>query len=124
MGKINVITVFVYTPSYGDCTAEGVTSKNKSLYLFAEYVTRKEIEEFRQERNIDKSACLRVVKRENPIYGSYAEVVYKEKEGAWMSGGNFVYTSDSRYFEVTNVRYPISVHDRCESWEQYDQMSR
>ena len=31
-----------------------------------------------------------------------------------MAGGNFVYSCDSRYREVTGIHYPISVHDRVE----------
>ena len=37
-----------------------------------------------------------------------------------MFGGNFVYTSDSRF----PSDYPIPIHDRFETQEQYDQLSR
>ena len=36
-----------------------------------------------------------------------------------MFGGNFVYTSDSRF----PSDYPIPIHDRFETQEQYDQLS-
>ena len=36
-----------------------------------------------------------------------------------MFGGNFVYTSDSRFPSP----YPIPVHDRFETWEQYKLLS-
>lgn len=38
-----------------------------------------------------------------------------------MNGGNFVYTSDSR---LPCGRRPIPVHDRWETQEQYDALSR
>jgi len=41
----------------------------------------------------------------------------------WMFGGNFVYSSDSRYREWV-CEYPIAIHDRCETQEQYDWLSR
>lgn len=32
----------------------------------------------------------------------------------YMAGGNFLYTSDSRFREITKSKYPISIHDRYE----------
>lgn len=32
----------------------------------------------------------------------------------YMFGGNFLYSSDSRFREVTNSKYPIPIHDRYE----------
>lgn len=37
----------------------------------------------------------------------------------WMFGGNFIYTSDSRF----PARHPIPVHDRTETWAQYEHLS-
>lgn len=37
-----------------------------------------------------------------------------------MAGGNFVYSSDSRFPSL----YPVPVHDRYETWEQYELLSR
>ena len=38
----------------------------------------------------------------------------------WMAGGNLAYTCDSRFHRMSE--YPLSVHDRQESQEQYDMM--
>lgn len=38
----------------------------------------------------------------------------------WMFGGNFIYTSDSRF----PAEYPIPLHDRTETWEMNERMSR
>jgi len=35
----------------------------------------------------------------------------------WMFGGNFIYSCDSRFQALCG--YPIPVHDRCETVEQY-----
>lgn len=32
----------------------------------------------------------------------------------YMMGGNFLYTSDSRFKEITGISYPIAIHDRYE----------
>jgi hypothetical protein len=40
-----------------------------------------------------------------------------------MAGGSFIFTSDSRFSDLTGVRYPISLHDRFETPEQYRQLS-
>ena len=36
----------------------------------------------------------------------------------WMFGGNFIYSSDSR-FAALNGGNPIAVHDRHEPWREY-----
>ena len=38
----------------------------------------------------------------------------------WMCGGNIAYTSDSRFPHD----YPLRIHDRQETWKQYEQLSR
>ena len=60
---------------------------------------------------------LRVVPR--PHFGDVIAEPVERPRGMVgpMCGGNFVYTSDSRYSEVTGVRYPLAVHDRFESVE-------
>ena len=41
----------------------------------------------------------------------------------WMAGGSLVYTSDSRFRQFVN-EYPIMLHDRQETREEYDLYSR
>jgi hypothetical protein len=40
-----------------------------------------------------------------------------------MAGGNYIMTSDSRFRQEVN-EYPVPVHDRFETQEQYDFLSR
>jgi hypothetical protein len=39
----------------------------------------------------------------------------------YMAGGSFASSSDSRFSEISN--YPLSIHDRQETQEQYEQLS-
>lgn len=120
------ILVHVLKSSLGDCTANGVTSKHWGVALFSADSTNEEIEEYCKTNNVDRTSCLRVVVRENPIYGNYAEVVFKTpaSTGTYMFGGNYVVTSDSRYSEIAGMKHPLSVHDRFESWEVYEHLSK
>ena len=122
---MKTILVFPLRSSIGDCTCGGVTSINRSLQLFSADTTNEEVEEYFKVCPEMKFTAIRVMKNENPIYSVRAEVVFKKpsSEGTYLAGGNFVYTSDSRYKEVTGIDYPISVHDRFESWEMYHGMS-
>jgi hypothetical protein len=42
----------------------------------------------------------------------------------WMHGGCYIKTSDSRYSKITGIDYPIALHDRCETPEDYEALSR
>jgi hypothetical protein len=55
----------------------------------------------------------------------HAEPVEPSPEGHtdWMFGGNYIASSDGRWRRALGSR-PIPVHDRCETWEQYEMMSR
>jgi hypothetical protein len=40
-----------------------------------------------------------------------------------MDGGNYLTRSDSRFSEITGVPYPVAIHDRYETQEEYDLLS-
>jgi hypothetical protein len=50
----------------------------------------------------------------------HAEPIDPPTGVGWMAGGNFIWTSDSRF----PSDYPIAVHDRQESQDQYNMLSR
>lgn len=57
------------------------------------------------------------------LFGKEADYVrpYADPEGVgWMNGGSIVYTSDSRF----PGNHPVCLHDRQESQEMYDILSR
>jgi hypothetical protein len=52
----------------------------------------------------------------------HAEPVAKTPDGhtGWMSGGDYVHSHDSRFPNS----YPLSLHDRTETWTEYESMSQ
>ncbi len=49
---------------------------------------------------------------------------FTDSQGVQMNGGTFGYTSDSRFSEATGLYSALPIHDRRESWAEYDAMSR
>ena len=54
----------------------------------------------------------------------HLEPVVGPDKGAvgWMFGGSYAASSDSRFGKISD--YPLPIHDRQESQEMYDRMSR
>jgi hypothetical protein len=106
MKKYKGLLVFVYKNPLGDCTAKGISHDKTQLILIGEGIP--EIFEG------DETNTVRLVKRNlgyNEPYLHVEPVNYDENNKPWfMAGGNFVYTSDSRFPN----KYPISIHDRVE----------
>ena len=111
-----------------DCTNGGVTSKRDRFTLFWD-CEKKDAQKYCTENNIDVDSALwlnpRIIWEE---YHPFCEPLVKPagKIGG-MFGGNFVYTSDSRfpslYGERNCAHFPIPVHDRFETQEEYDALS-
>jgi len=97
------VYVYVYRNSLGDCTNNGLTSKVDGVMLH-----------YGTDVNIDEIPDNELVLIQRTLWGkqaNYAVPVGVYKSGHHqMAGGNFVYTSDSRFPESA----PISVHDRVE----------
>lgn len=100
------IMVTVLRSTLGDCTNGGVSSKNDRFLLVGEEVP--EIV-----NNDGYFPVLKLVKRD--LFGQiYLHCEPTDKpERHYMAGGNYIYSSDSRFRESVN-RYPISIHDRVE----------
>lgn len=101
---------------FGDCTNGGISSKYNNLLLICDdgYI---EIDE----NNIPENA-VRIVTR--TLWGKeykHIEPLKQPNKGniGWMNGGNVAYTSDSRF----KSDYPLNIHDRQETQEQYDALS-
>jgi len=114
MKKLKGLSVTVYRFTQ-DCTNGGITAKKDSLILVGEGVA--EVFEVGEDE-----IYLKLVKRN--LFGSeyiHAEPVGQTKNDVgYMMGGNFIYSSDSRFREIN--AYPIPVHDRSESQALYDSM--
>jgi len=91
-----------------DCSNGGISSTETSLDLFASVDAIPE--------GFPREKALVVVKRK--VFGEvYVHAQPADRPftpGTYMSGGNFIHTSDSRWSEITGVHYPIAVHDRRE----------
>ncbi len=109
------LLVFVYRGvSFGDCTAGGMSSRVDKFVLIND--EQKDAEVFEPDGD---APALVLVRRWAGTSREYlhAEPLDKpdDKLGPMM-GGNFIYSSDSRF----PSSYPIPIHDRFETQEQYD----
>jgi len=98
--------------SLGDCTNNGLSSKVTHAYLVWDVDPIDEVkllEDFYQEKGEDF-----FVIKERFLFGEYSQIavpysIYKTGRHSMM-GGNFLYTSDSRFPSDA----PIAIHDRIE----------
>ena len=98
------ILTFTLRDSLGDCTNNGLTSKQDKLELFFN-VNDSDI------NNLPDDALVLIKKSfmGKPFYFAKPVSLVKSDRHS-MFGGNFIYTSDSRFpFDA-----PIKVHDRVE----------
>ena len=124
--------VFRSADRSGDCTNGGVSSKFTELYLCRDYVTENDVIEYCQAHNC-MDEIERFVKCETRnlfggrrIYKDIVLVYEGNRQGllGGMSGGNLLYSCDGRWEEITGSPYPLSIHDRYETQEVYDMLSR
>lgn len=100
------LTAEVYKNPLGDCTNGGISAERRELYILSATKGPFEPEDIRQ--------CVYIEWRE--VMGeTYIDCKPAYCRKRWyMAGGNFLYTSDSRFREITKSKYPISIHDRYE----------
>lgn len=123
---------FVLRTAGSDSSCGGCTSKYEILFVFPENATNEEIEDFvvsREKSNeggksdVTREKCVRICLGINRC--NYAEVVFKrpQVEGTYMASGNFICSSNASFINMIGHSYPISVHDRFESWAGYEALS-
>lgn len=116
----------VYTDGGVDCTAGGISSKNftkgvKNLILTEDhrfgYVKKIDAPFNGDESN---SVIIKNGAVENYfiVVSQFPPETTKQMCGP-MFGGNFLYSSDSRF----PFKYPLPIHDRWETWEAYNHLS-
>lgn len=103
------LTVYTLRSDLGDCTNGGISAKHNKFTITGNNIP----EVFEPTEDAPE---LRLVYRPNLDYyhAEPAEDLNPHCVG-WMAGGNFIYTSDSRFFG-----YPIPIHDRQETQAQYN----
>ena len=111
---MKALPISVYhTNRLGDCTNGGITSRYDTLLLICDDgfidIDENDIPE-NTVRLVERFICGRIYKHLEPI----ARPVHL----GWMDGGNIAYSSDSRFHDMSD--YPLCVHDRQETQEQYD----
>lgn len=109
---MRALPISVYrTARLGDCTNGGITSRYDELLLVCEDGFIKVDEE-----NLPENLVVLVTRH---LFGEeykHLEPYAKPAGLGWMYGGNIACTSDSRF----PSQYPLKVHDRQETQEQYD----
>lgn len=123
METIKNLLVFVYRHG-ADCTNGGVTSKVDATYMFVD-CEHLDALDYCVKNKLNPELCLILVRR--TLFGKSADYVaplVKRDGGTYMSGGNFVYSHDSRFKDYTGSTQPIAVHDRFETWSENEMMSR
>lgn len=96
----------------GDCTNGGVSSRSEDLEVFAPHLSFAQVADYCLENRIDVNKVLKLVYRESIDYIHAEPIINRHKW--YMFGGNYVKTSDSRFKDLTGIRYPVPVHDRTE----------
>jgi hypothetical protein len=118
MLKMKALPITVYSnKKYAGCSNGGISEKFDDLLLIHEegFI---DIDESNPPENLVK-----VVTRN--IFGNEYKHIepYKKATGiGYMAGGSYAASSDSRFSRVS--QYPLAIHDRQETQEQYDMLSR
>ena len=115
----------------GDCTNGGITATAKRLVVTGvrHGWTRDEgtVEPLPADSRVfsptDDAPEVTLVIRDNGYHHwLHLEPVAGTPEGhtTYMMGGNYAGTSDARWSELVGDHGPVAVHDRTETWAQYD----
>lgn len=112
-----MLLIFVYRDSLGDCSLNGVSARHDCLKMIEE----SDVSTWKGETDDVVVKINRVLCGKPAPYLVPLDLYEANKKSSLpiMFGGNFGYTSDSRFGGT-----PIAIHDRCETWEMYEAMSR
>jgi len=118
--------VHVFRDSLGDCTNGGLSSKRDIIMCFDGELEA--IKNYIAEKNVKAEDCLYVVRRElwgepHPYLTPLNWAIEKPASGPVMMGGNYA-NGDSRWHDWFEHYLPLPIHDRLETWEEYEMMSR
>lgn len=104
------LTANVYRDGMGDCTNGGISANRRELYILSKTKGPFEPQDIRE--------CVYIEWQESKGE-EYIDCKPAYFPGRWyMAGGNFLYSTDSRFREITGSKYPIPIHDRREGGEQ------
>ena len=107
----------IYKSNFGDCSNGGISSRHKEILLICPE-GHVEVDEANPPENL----CKLVTRDLGFTVYKHVEPVAKAKGVGYMAGGSLVYTCDSRFRRMSE--YPLVLHDRTESQDMYDRLSR
>ena len=113
---MKALRINIYKNNGSDCSNHGISERFNEILLVCEsgYI----------DVNGDEPNLCKLVKR--TLFGGreymHVEPVARPNGIGWMAGGTLVYSCDSRFRELSE--YPLSLHDRCESQREYDELSK
>lgn len=114
---MKALPVSVYRSSrIGDCTNGGISAKYDQLLVVCDdgFI---DVDPANPPKNLAE-----VVHRH--LFGQdiyHIEPWENAKGAGWMMGGNYAATSDSRFSKLCGNQYgAVAIHDRDETWEQYN----
>lgn len=103
---VSGLSAEVYRWGLGDCTNDGISANRDKLYILSEQEFPFHPDDIRECVTIEKRIiCNEEYVDVNPVYCS---------KRWYMAGGNFLYTNDGRYREITGISYPVPIYDRYE----------
>ena len=108
--------VYRYRNGTYDCTNGGESSKFGQLYVFTHRMSRNAALLYIKEKGLNPAQCVQIENRK-PCGEDYFDAIplAPGRRDKWhMFGGNFIFSSDGRFSEVTGSRYPLPIHDRIE----------
>lgn len=100
----------------GNCSNNGISKRFKEVLILCPDGNI-EIDENNPPENLCKISSITF--GGNTHY--HVEPVARPTGCGWMSGGSLVYSCDSRYRKM--FPYPLSLHDRQETQERYNELS-
>lgn len=110
--KYNVVSglmTYVLRNEFGDSTNSGITKERRRIYIVEKGKGNYPIEP----RDLRDCVEIEVLEHFGEV-NMVAKPIYAPNK-RYMNGGNFIYSTDSRYKELTGIGYPIPVYDRSEN---------
>jgi hypothetical protein len=100
--------------SIGNCSNGGVSARRNNVCLFPEHLSIEEIKFIAVHNKLELDECVKVISNVKLDYIKAVPITLLESGKWFMFGGCYVKTSDSRFKEITNCKYPIPLHDRID----------
>lgn len=115
---MKALPVYVYkNDSFKGCSNKGISEKFDTLLLIHEegFI---DVDENNPPENLVKIVTRNILGSEY----KHIEPYKKATMIGYMDGGSYASTSDSRFSRIS--KYPLAIHDRQETQEEYDTLSR